>query len=91
MKIFQKLYERGQKVLRIFQFSRVVVVRAFNPSTREAETAGSPRVRGQPGLPSEFQDRLPSYRETLSRKNKIKTPQTTKNTTGPPWPFVLLK
>ena len=35
-----------------------MVVHAFNPSTREAETDGSLWVRGQPGLQSKFQDCL---------------------------------
>ena len=32
-----------------------VVARAFNPSTREAETGGALWVRGQPGLQTKFQ------------------------------------
>ena len=57
--------------------SQVVVVHAFNPSTREAEAGGFPSSRpawstkwvpGQPGL----------YRETLSWKTKQKTNKQTK-------------
>ena len=33
-----------------------VVAHAFDPSTKEAETAGSLGVQGQPGLQSKFQD-----------------------------------
>jgi hypothetical protein len=33
-----------------------VVEHAFDPSTKEAETAGSLRVQDQPGLQSKFQD-----------------------------------
>ena len=43
-------------------FSQVVVVYVFNPSTREAETDGSPWVPGQPWHPE-------PHRETLTQRN----------------------
>ena len=45
-------------------------VGGLNPSTREAKAGESLWVRGQPGLQSKFQDRVQSYRETLSRGEK---------------------
>ena len=53
-----------------------MVVQAFNPSTREAEAGGSQWVRGQPGLPSEFQDSQDCDTEKLclekeKKQNKI--------------------
>jgi hypothetical protein len=51
--------------------SQVWVVRAFNPSTWEAEAGGSLRVRGQPGLEWAL-GWLVLYRENLSEKRKKK-------------------
>ena len=58
------------------------MVHTFNPSTWEAEADGSLWVQGQPGLQSEFQDKLQSYtEETLSWKTKqTKILEYTKNT-----------
>ena len=50
--------------------SWVVVAHAFNPSTWEAEAGRYLWFQGKPGLQSEFQDRLQSYRETLSWKTE---------------------
>ena len=52
-----------------------MVVQAFNPSAQKAETGGSQWVWGQPGLQSEFQDRLQSYTEKtcLEKQNKEQT------------------
>jgi hypothetical protein len=62
-----------------------VVAHAFNPSTWEAE-AGGFRVRGQPGLQSEFQDSQGYiHRETLSRKIKKQNIKQNKKTHRGAW------
>ena len=61
--------------------SRAVVVHAFNPSTWEAEAGGSLSL-GQPGLQSQFQDKLQSYTEKpCLEKQKHKTKQNNFNVT----------
>ena len=55
---------------------QAVVLHTFNPSTWEAETGGSLWDWGQPGLQSGFQERLQSYRETLSYSNPVQNKHT---------------
>ena len=47
------------------------LVHTFNPSTREAEAAGSLRVWGQPGLQREFQDSQAVTERNPVSKNQI--------------------
>lgn len=58
-----------------FGSQQAVVLHAFNTSALETEAVGSLWGQGEPGLHSEFQDRLQSYPEkpcVKKKKNKSK-------------------
>ena len=65
-----KFYNCGKRCCLKRDCSQAVAVRAFNPSTQEAEAGGTLLVKGQPGLQRVFQNRLQSYTEKLCLKNK---------------------
>ena len=51
------------------------MVHVFNPNAQEAEAGGSIWIQSQPGLQSEFQERLQSYTKNPVLKKEKEWPE----------------